>query len=294
MVWGSKKLNVNVDPNSSVGAFKQVLCGLTGVALQHQKLQGLKGAKDDTLLLRDVVPASKKIALIGQPSEVVSQMVLSQAVLEEEARKEEEERRRRQGALERLQLMRAAEEQKERERYMQSRQEEERARAEEMRVRRENMLRHELEQEMQNGATIEFDMNVFSSAFAPANVKAAGNGDRLVFPASVLSDLIAARIELPVYFKMSANNRVAFCSVSDFSSAPDTVFSPHSYLEFLQIEEGSPVHFETVSLSDAKSIVLRPHNDLWRPLNQSDNGVRLLTGKMKLDHGTNLKRNVFV
>lgn len=82
-----------------------------------------------------------------------------------------------------------------------------------------------------------------------------------------------------MYFKISANDRFAFCSVSEFSSAADTVFAPHYFLEYLQIEEGSAVQFESVKLSNAKSIVLRPHNDLWRPLNHSDHGVSLLSGE---------------
>lgn len=47
----------------------------------------------------------------------------------------------------------------------------------------------------------------------------------------------------------------------------------------MTIFQGSSVHFHSVSLPAAQSIVLRPHNDLWRPLNHSDNGVRLLSGK---------------
>jgi hypothetical protein len=44
---------------------------MTGVSAPNQKLQGLKGSnKSDDVLLRDVLPASKKIALIGQPDEV--------------------------------------------------------------------------------------------------------------------------------------------------------------------------------------------------------------------------------
>lgn len=124
----------------------------------------MKG-KDDGALLRNVLPASKKIGLIGQPSDVVTTMVQAQAALEEEAAREEAERKKRQGALERLQLMRAAEEQRERERYAAQREEEERIRAEERRQRMEEMRRNEVEEEMQPGKSIEFDMNIFRFVF---------------------------------------------------------------------------------------------------------------------------------
>lgn len=92
---------------------------------------------------------------------------------------------------------------------------------------------------------------------------------------------MTARIELPVYFKVSASdNRIAFCSVAEFSAAADTVFAPHYFLEHLGVEEGSAVKFESINLQPAKSIVLRPHNDLWRPLNQSDHGTRLLSDQL--------------
>jgi hypothetical protein len=177
VTWGSKKLSVNADSMWTVSDLKRVLQDETGVLSAHQKLQGLK-AKNDSALLRDAIPSSRKVMMMGQTMEKVSQIVETELILQEEARKEEEERKRRAGALQRLQLMRAAEEQRERERYRAERLRQkklfscllkcvicreamEQAQAEERRVRLAQMRQEEQAEEMQAGAKIEFSMNLF-------------------------------------------------------------------------------------------------------------------------------------
>jgi hypothetical protein len=52
---------------------------------------------------------------------VVSHLIQTQFALAEQSRREEEEQRKRSGSIERLQLMRAAEEHREREKYARER-----------------------------------------------------------------------------------------------------------------------------------------------------------------------------
>jgi hypothetical protein len=279
VVWGASKFSVTVPATATLGELRQALFEQTNVDPANQKIMGLKGQPKDPGVLLSSVLVSKKLSLIGQPASVVSSLEKEAKMLEAQARREEEERVKREGALDRLRLMRQAEEERERARWAEERAVEERRYAEERRARMAEMRRDEQAEEMQADAATEFSLAVFSSVFAQNSRGAKESGDRMAMPPAVLQQLITGRIAMPCNFRVTCERtgKVCFCGVSEFNAPDGQAFSPHWFLEFLEAEEGETLRFETVTLPHATSVVLRPFSRNWQPLNQSDAGQGLLS-----------------
>ncbi len=283
-VWGADKFLLSVPAAATLGELKAALCQRTGIAPENQKIMGLRGAvRDNAAPLSPMLGTTRKLSLIGQPAAVVSLLEKEAKSSEAQARREEEERIKREGALDRLRLMRQAEEERERQRWVEERAREEERMSEERRERMAAMRRDEQAEEMQADATAEFSLSLFSSVFAPASNRAVSDsGDRMVMPPAVLQMLINARISMPTNFRVTCTRteRVCFCGVSEFNAPDGQAFAPHWFLEFLGAEEGEPVTFQSLTLPRAASIVLRPHSRNWQPLNQSDAGQALLSEQL--------------
>ena len=302
VVWGKERLSISVPTGSTMAQLKSaihifvspfscltepcrtILAEASGVAPNDQRIMGLRGGKNDS----DAAKMGKKIQLIGTKAEEVVLIKSEMEQFEREEQKRQLKAAERAAKLEQQRIARQVQDELDRTRYL----EEQRIRQEEAQERRQLQMaqvhERELAEEMQEGSSLEFSMAVNSVAFAVKNSKNSNIGDKVSFPESLLQRLIDAHVSLPCNFRIQnpTNGKVVYVGVADFGASRDEerCFAPHWILAALEMEEGDTVDFTTVQLPSGTAVVLRPHTNSWRPLNQSDAGESLLAEQFSANY----------
>lgn len=161
----------------------------------------------------------------------------------------------------------------------------------EARARRQQQLRDE--EAAEHGlpdATVSFDVRCHSVAVAAASDRHLSDvGDRVALPPSALQALMAARVVLPVCFRVQVvdgGRGPMYCGVAEFNAPDGVAYLPRWMMSALGADEGSLLRFSSVVLPQGTGVVLRPHRAGWRSLNQSDAGASLLADQFSRHYAT--------